>query len=66
MTLKKANLLVDSVKMLLVIVVALALVTGIVLAVSSDPANALYNFFVGPFLSLRRIGNIIEGACPRC
>ena len=64
MTLKKANLLVDSVKMLLVIVVALALVTGIVLAVSSDPANALYNFFVGPFLSLRRIGNIIEGACP--
>lgn len=64
MTLKKANLLVDSVKMLLVIIVALVLVTGIVFAVSAEPSNALYNFFIGPFLSLRRVGNIIEGACP--
>ena len=64
MTLKKANLLVDSVKLLIVIIVALALVAGIVFTVSAEPANALYNFFVGPFLSLRRIGNIVEGACP--
>ena len=64
MTLKKANFLVDSVKMLLIIAIALSLVTGIVFVVSAEPANALYNFFVGPFLSLRRIGNIIEGACP--
>lgn len=64
MTFKKANLLVDTVKMLLVILVALALVTGIVFIVSEEPGNALYNFFVGPFLSLRRIGNIVEGACP--
>ena len=64
MTLKKANLLVDSVKLLIVIAVALILVAGIIFAVSAEPANALYNFFIGPFLSLRRMGNIVEGACP--
>ena len=64
MTFKKANFLVDAVKLLLIIVIALALVAAIVFAVSDDPGNALYNFFVGPFLSLRRMGNIIEGACP--
>lgn len=61
---KKINLLVDTVKLLLVILISFVIVAAIVLAVSKEPATALYSFFVGPFLSLRRIGNIIEGACP--
>lgn len=61
---KKISLLVDTTRLLLIIAIAFVLVTAIVFGVSEDPANALYNFFIGPFLSMRRIGNIIEGACP--
>ncbi len=61
---KRINLLVDSVKLLMILVIALALIAAIIFAVSDEPGNALYNFFVGPVLSLRRIGNIVEGACP--
>lgn len=61
---KKIHLLVDSVKMLLIIAIACALVSVIVFTVSEDPAPAIYSFFVGPFTSLRRIGNVIEAASP--
>lgn len=61
---KRINLLVDSVKMALVIAIACALVSLIVFAVSEDPANAIYQFFIGPFTTLRRVGNIIEAAAP--
>lgn len=61
---KRIHLLVDMVKMALIIAVSCGLVSLIVIAVSDDPANAIYNFFIGPFTSLRRIGNIIEAASP--
>lgn len=61
---KRIHLLVDTVKMALIIVIACALVSLIVFAVSDDPWNAIYNFFVGPFTTLRRIGNIVEAASP--
>lgn len=61
---KKINLLVDSVKLLMILLIALAMIAVIIFLVSDEPGNALYNFFIGPFLSMRRIGNIIEGACP--
>ena len=61
---KRIHLLVDSVKMVLIIAIACALVSLIVFTVSEDPWNAIYNFFVGPFTTLRRIGNIVEAAAP--
>ena len=61
---KKINLLVDCVKMLMIVAIACALVSLIVFAVSDDPLNAIYNFFVGPFTTLRRVGNIVEAASP--
>lgn len=61
---KRIHLLVDSVKMALIIAVACALVSLIVFVVSGDPWNAIYYFFVGPFTTLRRIGNIVEAAAP--
>ena len=61
---KKINLLVDAVKLALIIFIACALVSLIVLLVSDDPMTAITSFFIGPFTSLRRIGNIIEAAAP--
>ena len=61
---KRIHLLVDMVKMTLIIAISCGLVSLIVFAVSDDPGNAIYNFFIGPFTSLRRIGNIVEAASP--
>lgn len=61
---KKINLLVDVVKLALIIFIACALVSIIVLIVSDEPMTAITSFFIGPFTSLRRIGNIIEAASP--
>lgn len=61
---KKINILVDVTKVGLIIGIALSLVSLIILLVSKDPANAIYQFFIGPFTSLRRIGNIVEAATP--
>lgn len=58
------NRMVDSVKLAMVILVACILVSVIILLVSEEPAVAIYSFFIGPFTSLRRIGNILEGAIP--
>lgn len=61
---KRIHLLVDSVKMAMIIAIACVLVSVIVFSVSDDPANAIYQFFVGPFTTLRRVGNIVEAAAP--
>lgn len=61
---KRINLLVDIIKMALIIAIACALVSVIVLVVSDVPGEAISSFFLGPFSSLRRIGNIIEAATP--
>ncbi len=44
--------------------IAMAAAVIIIFIVSKEPVNALYNFIVGPFTSLRRFGNILEMACP--
>ena len=61
---KRINLLVDLVKLALVILIACVLVSVIVFIVSDDPWTAISSFFLGPFTSLRRVGNIIEAASP--
>ncbi len=61
---KRINLLVDAVRMALIIVIAVALVFLIVFLTSEEPSTAIFSFFIGPFTSIRRIGNIIEAASP--
>lgn len=61
---KRINVVVETCKLLLVFLIAITLIAVIILLVSKEPGNALYYFFVGPFQSLRRIGNIITGASP--
>ena len=48
---KKIHLLVDTVKMAMIVTIACAMVSLIVFAVSEDPVNAIYHFFVGPLTS---------------
>lgn len=64
MTTKQINFLVDFTKIMMIVSITVLIVTLIILCVSNEPANALYSFFIGPFLSIRRIGNIIGGAGP--
>lgn len=61
---KRINLLVDVVKLALIILIACALISTIVFMVSDDPWTAISSFFLGPFTSFRRVGNIIEAASP--
>lgn len=61
---KRIRMIVDLSKLALTIFVACGLVVLIVFGTSADPMNAFYNFFIGPFTSLRRIGNIVEAASP--
>jgi len=61
---KRIHLIVDMTKLMIAILVSCGLVTAIVLGTSSEPMNALFSFFIGPFTSFRRIGNIVEAASP--
>lgn len=61
---KRIRLIVDITKLLITILVSCGLVSLIVFATSSNPVNAFSSFFLGPFTSVRRIGNIVEAASP--
>jgi simple sugar transport system permease protein len=61
---KHINLVVDISKMALVIATSCLLVSAIVILVSDIPGEAINSFFLGPFSTIRRIGNIIEAATP--
>jgi ABC-type uncharacterized transport system permease subunit len=61
---KRIRLIVDIARLALTILVSCGLVVLIVLGTSKDPMSAFSSFFIGPFTSLRRIGNIIEAAAP--
>ncbi len=64
MNIKQINYLVDTVKLILIILFSISMISLIILFTSEEPSNAIYHFFIGPFTSLRRIGNILEGAIP--
>lgn len=64
MNTKSINRLVDATKLAMIVLVACLLVSVIILLVSEQPGVAISSFFFGPFSSLRRIGNILEGAIP--
>ena len=60
----KINRMVESVKLLNIVAIACLLVSLLIFLVSDEPGTAIYSFFIGPFTSIRRIGNIFEGAVP--
>ena len=61
---KSINLRVDLLKLLIIIAISFALVSIIVFAVSEEPLVAIHAFFIGPFATFRRIGNLIETMTP--
>lgn len=44
--------------------ISLLAVIVIIVLVSDEPMTALYYFIIGPLTSLRRMGNVVEMACP--
>lgn len=54
----------DMIRTLLAIAIALGIALIIIVLVSDDPGNALYNFLLGPLTSARRFANVIELAIP--
>ena len=52
------------IRTLVAIAASLGIAIVIILLVSKDPWNALYNFLVGPVTSLRRFCNVLELAIP--
>jgi simple sugar transport system permease protein len=49
---------------LISIVIGIVLAIGIIYLVSSEPAVTIQSFFIGPFTSIARIGNIFESVTP--
>lgn len=61
---KRINFFVDLLRMSLILLISVGLVLVIVFIASEEPFQAIHSFFIGPFTSIRRIGNIIEAAAP--
>ena len=61
---KQLNQVFSVVKTFLAIVIAMAVAFVIILVVSDEPMEALHAFLLGPFTSVRRIGNLIENTIP--
>ena len=49
----------EVIRTLVSIAIALGLALIVIVLVSDDPANALYNFLLGPTTSFRRFANVI-------
>ncbi|MCI6172985.1 MAG: ABC transporter permease [Clostridiales bacterium] len=61
---KRIDVIVGITKLAVTLLVACGLVVLIVMITSKEPMNAFYSFFIGPFTSIRRMGNIVEAATP--
>ncbi len=61
---KQLNQVFSVVKTFLAIVIAMAVAFVVILVVSDEPMEALHAFLLGPFTSVRRIGNLIENTIP--
>ncbi len=54
----------DVIRTLLAIAISLGIALVIIIIVSDNPGNALYNFLIGPLTSPRRFANVIELSIP--
>ena len=61
---RRINLITDTARMAIIILITMVLVFAIVFLTSKEPVAAITSFFIGPFTIIRRIGNIIETAHP--
>lgn len=61
---KQLNQFFSFIKTLLAILIAMVVAFGIILIVSKEPLSALHSFLLGPFTSVRRIGNLLENTTP--
>ena len=61
---RRINLITDTARMAIIILITMVLVFAIVFLTSKEPVAAITSFFIGPFTTIRRIGNIIETAHP--
>lgn len=55
---------IEMLRMMMAIFISLLIVFAIILLISNEPLSALKDFVIGPFTSLRRFGNVIEGMTP--
>ena len=61
---KQLNQVFSFIKTFLAILIAMAVAFVVILIVSDEPLEALHAFLLGPFTSVRRIGNLIENTVP--
>lgn len=54
----------DIIRTILAVTIALGIALVIIIFVSEDPANALYNFLLGPLTNARRFANVVELSIP--
>ena len=66
MSVKQIEKLMDVLKTLAAVLLAFAATILLICLISSTPLETVIDFFVGPFQTTRRIGNIIEMAIPIC
>lgn len=55
---------IETLRTLVAVGVSLLIIVVLVFVISDDPIAALFDFIVGPFTSVRRFGNLIEGCVP--
>ncbi|OCT14737.1 ABC transporter permease [Paenibacillus pectinilyticus] len=61
---ERSKVLFEIVRTVVTVAIALLLAFVFILIVSKEPSKALYQFMVGPFLSVRNMGNVIELSIP--
>ena len=61
---KSISSYIEMLRTVLAIFISLLIVFAIILLVSKEPLNALQSFVLGPMMSLRRFGNVIEAMIP--
>jgi simple sugar transport system permease protein len=64
MTAKEVEKQFEFLRLLFAVCIALSIAFAIILFISDDPLSALYSFVIGPVITLRRVGNIIEKVTP--
>jgi simple sugar transport system permease protein len=56
--------LLEFLRIIVAVMVSMVIVFAIILLMSNQPMQSIYDFVVGPFTSLRRFGNVVEAMIP--
>ncbi|NLC96646.1 MAG: ABC transporter permease [Erysipelotrichaceae bacterium] len=55
---------IETLRTLVALSVSFLIVFILIIIISDSPTKALFDFIIGPFTSIRRFGNVIEGSLP--